>query len=384
MSQTNPGVFITRTSGFLPNQPVSNEEMDVYLGIIHGKASRSKRIVLRNNGIKTRYYARTKNGQPTHSNAQLVSEAIRRLFPKDPEKLKNIELLCCGTSTPDQWMPSHAVMVHGLLPETNPMEVVSNSGVCCTGVQSMKYAWMALLTGQATNAVATGSERCSSVLQSAFFEEEMSKLEAMEKDPYISFDKEFLRWMLSDGAGAVYLEKEKNKTGISLRLDWMDGASFAHQQETCMYMAAEKLPDGTLKGYADYSQEDLAKNSVLSIKQDVKLLGEQIVGLGQEKLKEISLRRNFSPSSVDFFLPHLSSEFFRGKIEESLRLNGMGIDPAKWFTNLSSVGNVGAGSVFLMLDELFRSGRLKPGHTLLLMVPESARFSYMFAHLTVC
>jgi 3-oxoacyl-[acyl-carrier-protein] synthase-3 len=37
-----------------------------------------------------------------------------------------------------------------------------------------------------------------------------------------------------------------------------------------------------------------------------------------------------------------------------------------------------------MLEELFRSGRLQKGHRLLLIVPESARFTYAYALLTVC
>jgi 3-oxoacyl-[acyl-carrier-protein] synthase-3 len=37
-----------------------------------------------------------------------------------------------------------------------------------------------------------------------------------------------------------------------------------------------------------------------------------------------------------------------------------------------------------MLDELNRSGRVKKGDRILLMVPESARFSYAYALLTVC
>jgi 3-oxoacyl-[acyl-carrier-protein] synthase-3 len=36
-----------------------------------------------------------------------------------------------------------------------------------------------------------------------------------------------------------------------------------------------------------------------------------------------------------------------------------------------------------MIDELFKSGRLKVGEKILLLVPESARFSYMYAMLTV-
>ena len=43
----------------------------------------------------------------------MTAEAVRNLFKDDPEKIKDIELLSCGTSSPDQMMPSHGVMVHG-------------------------------------------------------------------------------------------------------------------------------------------------------------------------------------------------------------------------------------------------------------------------------
>ena len=61
-------VYITNTAAFFPNDPVSNDEMEEYLGLINDAPSRSKAIVLRNNGIKNRFYALTKEGKPTHTN----------------------------------------------------------------------------------------------------------------------------------------------------------------------------------------------------------------------------------------------------------------------------------------------------------------------------
>src|SRR3954462_14042442 len=140
-------VYITNTSVFFPNEPVSNDEMEEYLGYIDNKPSKSKRIVLRNNGIKNRFYALKKGGEITHTNAQMTASAVRELFGNDPKRLKEIELLSCGTSSPDQMMPSHGVMVHGLLPEAYAIEVVSPSGVCCAGMHAFKYAWLAIKAG---------------------------------------------------------------------------------------------------------------------------------------------------------------------------------------------------------------------------------------------
>jgi 3-oxoacyl-[acyl-carrier-protein] synthase-3 len=376
-------VYITKTASYFPNEPISNDEIEEYLGYINKKSSKSKRIVLRSNGIQRRFYALKKDGTATHTNAQMASLAIRKLF-NSPEELKKIELLSCGTSSPDQMMPSHSVMVHGWLPESNAIDVVSPSGNCCAGMHSLKYAYMAIRGGDVSTAVAAGSERTSRILRSDTFEDEVQKLLELEENPSISFEKEFLRWMLSDGAGAFLLSDKPNDNAISLRIEWIEAVSYANQVETCMYMGSDKLEDGTLKGYMDYTPEEIVAQSILSMKQDVKLLSKNIIELGFDNLKVIFDKRGHSVEEIQYFLPHMSSAFFKSKIEEKLTENGMTIPEEKWFTNLSSVGNVGAGSIYLMIDELLNSGRLKKGEKILLVVPESARFSYVYSMLTVC
>ncbi|WP_295670707.1 3-oxoacyl-[acyl-carrier-protein] synthase III C-terminal domain-containing protein, partial [uncultured Mucilaginibacter sp.] len=201
---------------------------------------------------------------------------------------------------------------------------------------------------------------------------------------YIAFQKDFLRWMLSDGASAFLLTDQPNETGLSLRIDWIEGVSYANQMEACMYMGAEKLADGSLKGFMDFTPEEIMTNSVFSIKQDITLLSDNIIKLGGIKIKEIFERRGLSAGNIDHFLPHISSNFFKSKIYDMIEEYGGGIPYEKWFINLFTVGNVGAASVYLMIDELFKSGKLKKGEKILLLVPESGRFSYMYAMLTVC
>ena len=377
-------VYINNTSSFFPNDAVFNDEMEDYLGYINATPSRSKAIVLRNNGIKRRFYALTKEGKSTHSNAQMTALAVKALFKNNPADINTIELLSCGTSTPDQMMPSHGVMVHGWLPEGNAFEVVSPSGVCCAGMHAFKYAYLATKTGDVQQSVATGSERFSISLVSKNFEDEAQKLKELSEDPYIGFEKEFLRWMLSDGAAAFLISDKKNEIGISLRVDWIEGFSYANELGPCMYMGCEKLKDGTLKSYLDYSPQELMAQSILSIKQDVKLLSKNIVPYGGVGLKAALDKHGIKSEEIDYFLPHMSSEFFKDKIFQQLIVNETGITYDKWFVNLSEVGNVGAASVYLMVDELFHSGKLKIGDKLLLLVPESARFSYMYSMLTVC
>jgi 3-oxoacyl-[acyl-carrier-protein] synthase-3 len=379
-----PEVYITRTAHFFPNNPISNDEMEEYMGLINEQGSKSRRIVLRNNKITNRFYAIDKQGNPTHTNAEMASLAIRALCNQSEKELKEIDLLSCGTSSPDQMMPSHAVMVHGWLPESNNIEVVSPSGVCCAGMHALKYAYMSLKLGQATKAIASGSERLSTSLHADKFELEVKKMGELEENPYLAFEKDFLRWMLSDGSAAFLLETKKSENGPSLRIEWIEGYSFANEVEACMYMGADKMEDGTLKSYQEYAPQELLDGSIMSIKQDVKLLGENIVKLGFNKLKIALDKHGISADDITYFLPHMSSYFFEDKMYDEMARIGMEIPKEKWFTNLATKGNVGAASIYMMVDELFNSSKLKKGDKILLAVPESSRFSYVFSYLTVC
>lgn len=374
-------VYITRLAKYLPNEPVSNEQMEKYLGMVDGKPSNARRIILRNNQITSRYYALDAEGNLTHTNAQLTAEAIRGLCDVH-FTVNDIDLLACGTTSPDQTLPSHASMVHGEL-GGNPVEIISPAGSCATGLHAMKYAYLAVKAGDKFNAVCAGSELFSTFMLARNFEKETEKLHLLDQQPILAFEKDFLRWMLSDGAGAALLQNHPNPDGLSLRVDWIESVSYANELETCMYSGGEKLENGSFKGWREFEAEELLNRSVFSLRQDVKLLGEKIVKMSTRFLVDIIKRKNISLDEIDYLLPHISSEYFRFRIDADLRENGVPIAQEKWYTNLVRLGNVGAASIYFMLEEIFKSGQLKPGQKVLMCVPESARFSYVYALVTV-
>jgi 3-oxoacyl-[acyl-carrier-protein] synthase-3 len=216
-----------------------------------------------------------------------------------------------------------------------------------------------------------------------YFEKETENESKLKENPLLAFEKEFLRWMLSDGAGAVLLENQPNGNK-PLRIEWIEIKSYANEKETCMYSGGEKGPDGQLLGWCRYEAEDWLNKSIFSLKQDTRMLGDFIVKIGGQFLKEIVAKRSFDVDSIDYFLPHLSSEFFRDHIFRELAALGIDIPKEKWFTNLSTVGNVASVSFILMLEDLIRTRDLKKGQKILIQVPESARFTYAYALLTVC
>ncbi len=370
-------VYITNTSAYLPHEPVGNDAIESVLGMVAGKPSRARRVVLKNNGIVSRHYAIDQaTGMASMSNAQMTARAIQGLAV--PGK---VDVLATGTSTPDQLLPNHGVMVHGEL-GWDTLEVVSTAGVCLAGATALKHAYLSVKSGEAHCAVATGSERVSpQLLARQFAAESEHKVQELEARPEIAFEKDFLRWMLSDGAGAVLLE-DQPRGPLALQIHWIELFSYAHLLPACMYAGAEKNGDGSLTGWADLPLEQCVAQSTLAIKQDVRLLNDNIVQMTiAEPIKAIQKKHKLASQDVDWFLPHMSSMYFAKPMAQQLIDIGFEIDPARWFTNLTTRGNTGSASPFIMLDELFHSGRIAKGQKLLMFIPESGRFSSGFVYL---
>jgi 3-oxoacyl-[acyl-carrier-protein] synthase-3 len=380
-------VYITAAGAYLPGPPVDNDRMEHVLGLVDGKPSRLRQRILRSNGIKARHYALDAQGRTTELNEELAVKAIHAALERSALQIDDVEMLAAGTTQGDVPIPGFASMVHGRL-GGRPMEILSAGGVCCASMAALAGAWRAVGTGQRRNAVVVGSELVSRSLKATRFRREGSgALEPGHLDglrgSYRDFDADFLRWMLSDGAGSVVLESAPRADRLSLRIDWIELKSFANEFATCMYtgMAHKDTPraGNTWLDLATIAEAD--RSELMRIRQDAELL-PQIVRLGVEEYLRLIHGGRINPAELDHFLCHFSSHFFKAEIVKFLDQAGLCIPEKKWFTNLYTKGNTGAASIFIMLEEAFNSGRFQPGERILLMVPESGRFTVSFALLT--
>jgi len=367
-------VFITSSGTFLPNKAISNEEMEAFLGRINGKDSRAKERILKQNGIKTRYYALNKKQETTHSNAQLAVTAIENALQKSSLRSSDVALLCTGTTQGDLLIPGFASMVHAGL-DFDKCEVASFQSVCASGIMALKNAYAQIKSNEHPNAVCVGSELASRLFKA-------SRFEAQGVDS-LRFDTEFLRWMLSDGAGAFVLQNKKSENGISLKIDWIELKSLANEFPVCMFTGKIDNKNEEEKTWLDYpSYEEASKAGAINLKQDARLL-DKVIKAGAAHYFELIDQGKINRDSIDWFCCHYSSEVFKGPIKELMLKGGGEIADEKWFSNLTSKGNTGSASIFIMLDELMYSGKLKVGDKILCMVPESGRFITSFMQLTV-
>src|SRR5690606_4115543 len=161
------------------------------------------------------------------------------------------------------------------------------------------------------------------------------------------------------------------------------GISYANELEPCMYAGATKDENGNLISWSDTKPEDWLNNSVFAVKQDIKLLDTNSIQKGIESSQKILKENHTTTEEIDYFLTHISSYSFLDCLNEGSTMAGINLPAETSVVNLERFGNIGSASIYLQLEELFYSGKLKKGEKILLSVPESGRFTYVYGLLEV-
>jgi 3-oxoacyl-[acyl-carrier-protein] synthase-3 len=229
-------VFITAAGKFLPGQPIHNHEIEEYLGCLYGQPSRAKNRILRQNGIVTRYYALDKQQHTTHSVSAMTAAAIQQCLHKAGLPPGEVGFLAAATTQGDLPVPGFASMVHGDA-GLGACGISSHQSVCAAGMMAIESAVLHIQTGVQDKAVACAGEIASRLFKARRFEGQ----EEVRKTGRLAPDTELLRWMLSDGAGALLLEDRPAAGALSLRVDWIDIRSHAGRVGWIMTVSARPI-----------------------------------------------------------------------------------------------------------------------------------------------
>ena len=363
--------FITSVGKLLPGEPIGNDEMEAHLGQIGSKPSRARERVLRQNKIEKRHYAINDKQQSIYSNAQMAAEAVRDAVSRSTLDLKDIQLLVAATSQGDLPLPGFASMVHGEL-KMPPCEIATIHGICASSVIGLRHAALAVGAGEVTTAASVASEFSSRLLKASRYQ-----AQGYGDEKRLRFESEFLRWMLSDGAGAFLLSDNPTRQGVSLEVEMIAIKSYASQFPPCMFVGnkEEVLRSQTL-GWLDHPDYESASSAgAINLHQSIDLL-EDVVRVCVNYVFELVGEGRLDPKTIDWWVTHYSSHIFREQAYELFVRGGLTIPLNRVFTNLYTRGNVGSASFPLMIEELFSSGQLEPGQRILCIVPESGRFLF--------
>lgn len=371
-------VFITGVGAHLPGPPVPSARMEDHIGRIHGRASVVGRRALAWNGVETRHYAIDSHGRWIDSNAGMTAKAVQAALAAAGLEDSALAHLSTATTQGDLLVPGHASQVQAELGLAR-LDIASHQSVCASALMAARRAWLEVRAGEADVACAAAGEFSSRWFRPAFYEDTA----LVDAKGRLRLEADFLRFTLSDGAGAVVMEPAPRRDGASLRIDWIDNVSLAGRFDPCMWAGAAW--DGRADMDGGWSHDGPARAHALgavALLQDFDLLKIVIrawIGVWLEKVDD----GRIDPGAVDHLLCHYSARSLRREIVDLLKDTRAMIPEEKWFTNLSSAGNVGAASIWVMLDGLMKSGRARPGERVLLIVPESGRAMIGFMMLEV-
>lgn len=362
-------VYITSTGAYYPGEAVSNECIDEYIAPLNSKSSRLKRRILADNGIERRYYSTGPDGETRCSAAFMAAEAIRACVESACVTLEDIQILCTGTAGGDATLPGFANMVQGEL-ASPPMTTSSHSGVCAAGLAALEHAAMALDGARASRALVATSEVPSRLFKRSRF---------ASRGYDVDFDAHFLRWMLSDAAGAWLLEREPCGTHPLKLLD-VHLRSFGGDYPVCMQVG---LAARSSRSYLDYESFAAAEaDGAYALRQNIRLL-PNLFDVAIHEYMRLAQSGWIDPARVDHFLCHYSSQRFAPVVRDLLDKAGLTIPDERWYSNLKWRGNTGAASIFVMLHDFLQDREVKPGERILCFVPESSRFTVGFVLLEV-
>ena len=300
---------------------------------------------------------------------------------------EDLHFLATATTQGDYLVPGHASAVHGEL-GGGALELASFQSVCASSLMAAKAAWQAMRTGETDCAATVAGEFSSRWFRPSFYE----GTALIDAKGRLAMEADFLRWTLSDGAGAVVMEPRPRdgrpnprhaSHHPSLRIAWIDLTSLAGRFDPCMWAGTPpQLRGEPIHAWSHAGPRAAHAAGAIALLQDfasLKVIIRAWIGVYLEKVD----RGRIDPANVDWLLCHYSARSLRQEIVSLLTSTQAMIPEKKWFTTLPTTGNVGSASIWLMLDAFLKTGSAKPGDRVLCVVPESGRAMVGFMMLEV-
>lgn len=303
-------IRILGTGSALPHRAVTNEEITELV-------ETSDEWIRERTGIAGRHVS---TGETV---ASLASAACNLALINARKSADEVELLLVATCSPEDAAPCAACQVQKEIGAENAVAFDLNAA-CAGFLFALHTAWAYVESGIYRNALVAGSEV-------------LSKL--------VDWEDRGTCILFGDGAGAVFVEKceEGGILGFVQHSEGKKGEVLSgvirHLENPWFHLIPTK----------NYLNMDGRAIFAFAVRQIPKTIEEALEKAG------------ITVGDVDLFLLHQANRRIIEGISKRL-----GVDMARFPTNLERVGNTSSASIPLLLDELNRSGELKPGMRLVL------------------
>jgi 3-oxoacyl-[acyl-carrier-protein] synthase-3 len=303
---------IAGTGSHLPPRRLSNADLVARLAA-RGIETSDDWIVERT-GIRARHFA-----DDGVNASDLAVAAARHALEAAGRRADEIDLIIVATSTPDMVFPSTACIVQRKL-GVHGCPAFDVQAVCSGFIYGLGVADAMIRAGTATRALVIGAEVFSRILD---------------------FDDRTTCVLFGDGAGAVVLEASAAPGLLATDLH----ADGRHVDILCV--------PGTVSG-----------GRVLGdplLKMDGQAVFKLAVGVLDSAARAVLDKAGRRAEDIDWLIPHQANIRIMQSAARKLHL-----PPERLIVTVDRHGNTSAASIPLALDDGIRSGRIRPGDTLLL------------------
>lgn len=310
--QSMKTVKITGTGSALPQRRVTNDD-------IAQLVDTTDEWIRERTGIRER---RISTGETV---AELSASACSRALKMAGKNVEEVDLILVATCSPEMLLPSCACQVQSIIGAVNAVAFDINAA--CSGfLFALHTAHAYISSGAYSNALIVGAEVLSKLV-------DWSDLSTCV--------------LFGDGAGAAYLEGcEVGAGGLLGFVQGSDGAK------------GMVLRCGDRAIVNPYAQPS-------SIDPYVRMNGQEVYRFATRQaaacIRSVLDRTGLGTEDIDLYILHQANI----RIIEAVAKR-LGADMAGFPVNLDRVGNMASASVPVLLDELNREGRLKPGMKIVL------------------
>lgn len=356
-------VYICASGTYLPGEPIPFSDIDIVLGKLKEAPTKIQKWMTRTHELMAElldikyvhYGIDPATGKFREDNISMAVKSALSALDAAGMAPRDIDLICYGSAHQDQ-MPTASARIQ----EALDIEVCDELGIhanCTSAYKAMYLAHQLISSGKNTNALVLSANMASSELRADYYNQALVDKESL-----------FLRWFLSDGAGAIVMSADPLASrGFEVETTYIE--SIGGRRPSLMYNYRPALWLNPRDEY-DKGLHHLRQNFRNALSSEV--FQEEGGSVFFKGLKRMLAEKNVLGDCIRWFQINLPTKHIVQSIMDECET--LGINRSAYYSRLDELGYCGPPMAFICLDKMLREERFLPEDRIVSFVTEVSKF----------